>query len=240
MLKITEIDAYYKGIQALKGVSLALGEKDIACLIGANGAGKTTLLSVISCLYYPHKGKIEFFGKDITRFRPEAIVKEGIIQIPEGRELFNALTVIENLEMGAYVRFARKAKNRIKVDIERIVNMFPILKARASQLAGTLSGGEQQMLAIGRGLMGSPKLMLMDEPSLGLAPLVIKEIFNIILQLKKDGIPILLVEQNARAALNVSEYCYVMETGRIVLHGPSQRMMGNEEIKNAFLGRCKG
>ena len=237
MLKITGIDAYYGGVQALKEISMELGEREVVCLIGANGAGKTTLLNVISCLHRPRRGKVEFRGKDVTDFRPERIVGEGIIQTPEGRELFNPLTVMENLEMGSYLRFRKNEKEEIKKDLERILDMFPILKSRTNQLAGTLSGGEQQMLAIGRSLMGKPKVMLMDEPSLGLAPLVVREIFDVILRLKEEGIPILLVEQNTKAALRVSERCYVMETGRIVLHGFAQEMMEDEKIKMAFLGK---
>lgn len=236
MLKVSEIDAYYGRTQALREVSLELGQKEIACLIGANGAGKTTLLNVISGLHRPKKGKIEFFEKEITQLSPERIVGEGIIQIPEGRELFKALTTQENLEMGAYLRFKRRERKEIQDDLERIAGMFPILKIRAHQVAGTLSGGEQQMLAIGRGLMGKPKLMLMDEPSLGLAPLAVREIFNVISALNEAGIHILLVEQNAKAALKISKHCYVMLRGRIVLHGPSVEMAETEEIKRAYLG----
>jgi len=237
MLKVTDIDAYHGGIQALRRVSIAVGRREVVCLVGANGAGKTTLLNVISCLHRPQEGKIEFVGTDITRFTPERVVNEGIIQIPEGRELFKNLKVKENLEMGAYLRFRRNESEEIRQDLERIFKMFPVLKNRVNQLAGTLSGGEQQMLAIGRGLMSNPKLMLMDEPSLGLAPLVVKEIFNVIIRLKENGIPILLVEQNAKAALRISERCYVMETGRIVIHGSAQEMLENDEVKAAFLGR---
>ena len=237
MLKIYNIDAYYGGIQALRKVSLEVGRREVVCLVGANGAGKTTLLNVISCLHRPREGKIEFVGIDITGFTPERVVSKGIIQIPEGRELFKNLKVKENLEMGAYLRFKRNGGKEIEQDLEQIFKLFPILENRVNQLAGTLSGGEQQMLAIGRGLMSNPKLMLMDEPSLGLAPLVVKEIFNVITRLKEDGIPILLVEQNAKAALRISERCYVMETGRILTNGSAQEMSENDEVKAAFLGR---
>jgi branched-chain amino acid transport system ATP-binding protein len=240
MLKVIKIDSYYGGIQALSGITLEVGEKEIVCLIGANGAGKTTLLNVISCVLHPHKGKIEFLGRDITQFRAEMIVHAGIIQIPEGRELFNALTVKENLEMGAYIRFRKESKREISRDQDIIFDMFPVLKDRAGQLAGTLSGGEQQMLAIGRGLMGRPKLLLMDEPSLGLAPLIVKEIFSVIVRLKAEGIPILLVEQNAKAALNVSDKCYIMLIGRIIHSGSAAELKESVEIKKAFLGEVKG
>jgi branched-chain amino acid transport system ATP-binding protein len=238
MLKVSNIDAYYEGIQALRQVSLELAEGEIVCLIGANGAGKTTLLNVISCLHRPKKGTIEFSGKDITHFIPENMVNEGVIHIPEGRELFKPMTVKENLEMGAFLRFKKKSiRNNIEQDMELVLNLFPILKTRLDQTAGTLSGGEQQMLAIGRGLMGGPKLLLMDEPSLGLAPMVTREIFHVIAKLQKEGISILLVEQNAKAALEISKRTYVMETGRIVLSGPSEKMLQNEEVKKTFLGR---
>lgn len=237
MLKIKDIDAYYGGIQALRKVSLEVRRREVVCLVGANGAGKTTLLNVISCLHRPREGKIEFVGIDITGFTPERVVRKGIIQIPEGRELFKNLKVKENLEMGAYLRFKRSGSKEIGHDLKQILKLFPILENRVDQLAGTLSGGEQQMLAIGRGLMSNPKLMLMDEPSLGLAPLIVREIFNVVIRLKEDGIPILLVEQNAKAALRISERCYVMETGRIVIHGSAQEMLEHEEVKAAFLGR---
>jgi branched-chain amino acid transport system ATP-binding protein len=237
MLKITDIDAYYGWVQVIRGVSLEIGKREVISLIGANGAGKTTLLNIISCLHRPRAGKMEFIGMDITKFTPERIVREGIIQVPEGRELFKNLNVKENLEMGAYQRYKRNEYKEIEHDLDRIFKMFPVLKNRINQRAGTLSGGEQQMLAIGRGLMSNPRLMLLDEPSLGLAPLIVKEIFNVIIRLKEDGIPILLVEQNAKAALGISERCYIMETGRIVNHGSSKEMLGNDKVKAAFLGR---
>ncbi|MFH1090692.1 MAG: ABC transporter ATP-binding protein [Pseudomonadota bacterium] len=237
MLKVRSVDAYYGSIRALRGVSLHVREGEIVSLIGANGAGKTTLLSVISGLIKPARGELIFQDHFLDRLTPSQIVRRGVIQVPEGRQLFGPLTVLENLEVGAYVHFSRRKRPEIYQDMERVLKFFPILAQRRRQPAGTLSGGEQQMLAIGRGLMGRPKLLLLDEPSLGLAPLVVDEIFHIIATLKKQGTTVLLVEQNARGALVVSDRAYVLETGRLTLSGPAAELLGDQEVKRAFLGR---
>jgi branched-chain amino acid transport system ATP-binding protein len=240
MLQVTNIDAYYGGIHALRSVSISVQHGEIVALIGANGAGKTTLLNVISGIVRPEWGKVIFADQDITRFPPEKIVQIGIGQVPEGRQLFNPLTVTENLELGAYLRYRRDDKRKITKDMRYVLELFPILNERKGQAAGTLSGGEQQMLSIGRTLMGRPKLILMDEPSLGLAPLLAKEIFRVIQQLNEDGATVLLVEQNAKAALKIAHRAYVIETGRVVLEGPSGELSENEEVKRAYLGKSPG
>ena len=239
MLEIRDLDAGYGRIKALRGVSLNVAEGEVVSLVGSNGAGKTSLLSVISGLIRPGSGALEFMGEAIHRLRPPAIVRRGIIQVPEGRQLFGPLTVMENLEMGAYHRFGRTPKDELYDEIDKIFKLFPILAERRNQAAGTLSGGEQQMLAMGRGMMGAPKLLLLDEPSLGLAPLVVSEIFRIIKMLKEQGTTILLVEQNARGALSVSDRAYVLETGRITMSGKSCDLMDDPAVKRAFLGRMR-
>ncbi len=206
-------------------------------LIGANGAGKTTLLNLISGIIRPSGGRIVFNGKDITSFPPDKIVELGIIQVPEGRLLFGPLTVKENLELGAFRRRGKQERKKVSEDFEYIIRLFPVLKNRLQQRAQTLSGGEQQMLAIGRGLMAKPRLLLLDEPSLGLAPLIVQEILSVIVRLKHEGTTVLLVEQNARAALRISDRAYVMEAGRIRLHGNAQDLLENEEVKKAYLGQ---
>ncbi len=210
---------------------------EIVALIGGNGAGKSTLLNLISGIVRPSSGKIYFRGEDISSLSPEKIVELGIGQVPEGRLLFGPLTVKENLDLGAFKRRGRKEKVRVSEDFEYILRLFPILKKRLEQKAGTLSGGEQQMLAMGRGLMGKPALMLLDEPSLGLAPLVVREIFSVIEGLKNERTTILLVEQNARAALRVADRAYVLETGKIRLQGDASELLENEEVKKAYLGQ---
>lgn len=237
MLRVRDIDAYYGGIYALRNVSVTIRPGEIVALIGANGAGKTTLLNVISGIVRPEGGKVIFADQDITHFPPEKIVQMGIGQVPEGRQLFNPLTVMENLELGAYVRYKRRDKRAIPEDMKYVLELFPILKERRNQAAGTLSGGEQQMLSIGRTLMGRPKLILMDEPSLGLAPLLAREIFRVTQQLNEDGTTVLLVEQNAKAALKIAHRAYVVETGRVILEGPSRELSENEEVKRAYLGK---
>jgi branched-chain amino acid transport system ATP-binding protein len=237
MLRVRDIDAYYGGIHALRNVSVTIRPGEIVALIGANGAGKTTLLNVISGIVRPEGGKVIFADQDITHFPPEKIVQMGIGQVPEGRQLFNPLTVMENLELGAYVRYKRRDKRAIPEDMKYVLELFPILKERRNQAAGTLSGGEQQMLSIGRTLMGRPKLILMDEPSLGLAPLLAREIFRVTQQLNEDGTTVLLVEQNAKAALKIAHRAYVVETGRVILEGPSRELSENEEVKRAYLGK---
>jgi len=237
MLTIRNLRSYYGRMQALKGVSLHVEEGEVVSLIGANGAGKTTLLNSIVGLVSSRTGQILFSDTDIIQRNPRQIIRMGVSLVPEGRQLFAPLTVIENLILGAYQRHGKDKKSEIKSDLEKVFVLFPILKERKSQIAGTLSGGEQQMLAIGRSLMARPKLILMDEPSMGLAPLVTTQIFQIISELHKQGTTILLVEQNAEAALRISSRAYVIETGRVVLQGMSQELLHNQEVRRAYLGR---
>ena len=236
MLEIHDISAHYGGVRALDDISFKLDEKEILALIGGNGAGKTTLLNLISGMIKPSKGNIFFKGKSILSLSPDKIVGLGIIQVPEGRHVFGPLTVKENLELGAYRRRGRQNKKRILDDFEYILALFPVLETRLKQRAETLSGGEQQMLAIGRALMGRPILLLLDEPSLGLAPLVVQEIISIIETLRNEGTTILLVEQNARAALKISDRAYVLETGKVRVQGKASELMENEAVKKAYLG----
>lgn len=233
MLKIEDIDVYYGNIQALKGVSMEINEGEIVTLIGANGAGKSTLLKTISGLLKPKQGKVLFEGDSIGGKAAQAIVKMGISHVPEGRRVFANMTVAENLELGAYLR---KDKDGIHKDMEKVYELFPRLLERIKQQAGTLSGGEQQMLAMGRALMAKPRLLLLDEPSMGLAPLLVKQIFNIIQEISESGTTILLVEQNANLALSIADRAYVVETGRIVLSGNAEELTSSEEIKMAYLG----
>ncbi|NLX00973.1 MAG: ABC transporter ATP-binding protein [Syntrophomonadaceae bacterium] len=233
MLQVKEIDVYYGAIHALKKLSLEVEQGSIVTLIGANGAGKTTTLKSISGLLRPKTGSIVFKGTDINKVAPEKIVGLGISQVPEGRRVFSTMTVMENLEMGAYLR---RDKKGMADDMENVFTRFPRLKERRKQLAGTLSGGEQQMLAIGRALMARPQLMLMDEPSMGLAPLLVKEIFSIVKDINERGTTILLVEQNANMALSIADKAYVIETGEIVLQGNAQELMNSPEVKKAYLG----
>jgi len=233
MLAVKDIDVYYGAIHALKKLSINVEQGSIVTLIGANGAGKSTTLKTISGLIRPKSGSITFKEADITRILPEKIVGRGISQVPEGRRVFAAMTVMENLEMGA---FLRKNKADINNDMEMVFTRFPRLKERRKQTAGTLSGGEQQMLAIGRALMARPELLLMDAPSMGLAPLLVKEIFEIIKDINSHGTTILLVEQNANMALSIADYAYVIETGEIVLQGSARELMHSEEVKKAYLG----
>jgi len=233
VLQVKEIDVYYGAIHALKKLSLEVEQGKIVTLIGANGAGKTTTLKTISGLLRPVHGTITYKGVDLTKVPPEKIVGMGISQVPEGRRVFAPMTVQENLEMGAYLR---KDKKEVQRDMELVFERFPRLKERRRQLAGTLSGGEQQMLAIGRALMARPELMLMDEPSMGLAPLLVREIFDIIKDINSRGTTILLVEQNAHMALSIAHKAYVVETGGIVLEGSPEQLMKSEEVKRAYLG----
>ncbi|MBP9192411.1 MAG: ABC transporter ATP-binding protein [Ignavibacteria bacterium] len=234
MLKISDLHVNYGAIKALKGISLEVKEGSIVTLIGANGAGKTTLLRTISSILNPVSGSIDFLGENIVNLAPNKVVEKGISQSPEGRMIFSNLTVKENLEMGAYVR---KDKHNFKEDLEFIYTFFPRIKERLKQPGGTLSGGEQQMLAISRALMSKPKLLLLDEPSLGIAPLLVKTIFEKIEALNKDtGLTILLVEQNANIALSIADYAYVMETGEIILEGEAKSLAKNEEVRKAYLG----
>ena len=233
LLKITDLHVSYGGIEALKGISFEVGQGKIITLIGANGAGKSTTLRTISGLVKPKSGKIEYNGTDITGWDTQKIVESGIALVPEGRRVFPNLTVLENLKVGAYLR---KDKDGIAHDLEEVYELFPRLKDRSWQLAGTLSGGEQQMLAVGRAMMTKPKIMMMDEPSLGLAPMVVKDIFRIIDILKHRGMTILLNEQNANAALRCADYAFVMETGNITMSGTGAELLVNEDVKTAYLG----
>ena len=233
MLKLEYINVYYGGIHALKDLSLSVRQGEIVTLIGANGAGKSTTLRTISGLNRPKTGEVIFEGNKIHLVSPQEIVKRGLSQSPEGRRVFANMTVMENLELGAYIR---NDKPEIKADYEKIFDRFPRLKERRNQAAGTLSGGEQQMLAIGRALMSRPRLLLLDEPSMGLAPLLVKEIFSIIKDINASGTTVLLVEQNANMALHIAHRAYVLETGRIVLEGPAHELANNEAIKKAYLG----
>jgi len=237
VLKMEGISADYGGVRALDNITLIQEEGEILALIGGNGAGKTTLLNLISGIIRPSNGKIIFKGENIISFSPERIVNLGIIQVPEGRHLFGPLTVQENLEIGAYRRRGKQNKKEISDDFEYILQLFPVLGKRLKQRAETLSGGEQQMLAIGRGLMGRPHLLLLDEPSLGLAPLVMQEIISVIERLRQEGTTILLVEQNARAALKISDRAYVLEAGKIRLQGNAADLLEDVELKKAYLGK---
>ncbi|MFO7295971.1 MAG: ABC transporter ATP-binding protein [Clostridia bacterium] len=233
MFEIKDLHVHYGVIHVLKGVSLTVNDGEIVTLIGANGAGKTTTLRTISGLKKPTSGQIVLDGVDITNTSAQERVKMGISHVPEGRHVFPSMTVLENLELGAYLR---KDKEGIAKDLKRVYDLFPVLADRRKQLAGTLSGGEQQMLAIGRALMSRPKILLLDEPSMGLAPLLVQEIFSIIKDVNSNGTTVLLVEQNARMALQIAHRAYVIETGRIVLSGTGAELMESEDIKKAYLG----
>ncbi len=233
LLELSGVDAFYGRVQALHGVSLTVGASEIVALIGSNGAGKTTTLRTVSGLMHPASGTISFAGKDITRMRAHHIVELGICQSPEGRRLFARMQVIDNLRMGAYTR---TDADGIRSDMERVYTLFPRLKERATQLAGTLSGGEQQMLAIGRALMSRPKLLMLDEPSLGLAPILVDTIFEVLTEINQQGTPILLVEQNATRALEVAHRGYVLETGNVVKTGTGKELLGSPDVQRAYLG----
>jgi branched-chain amino acid transport system ATP-binding protein len=234
LLSVNELEAYYGRIRALKGVSLNVPEGGIVALLGANGAGKTTTLRVVSGLMRPARGMVEFDGRRVDRVSAEQLVRLGIAHVPEGRQIFPDLTVRENLRLGAYTRQDGSA---IAEDLQRVYQHFPILDQRSGQLAGTLSGGEQQMLAIGRALMAKPRLLLMDEPSLGLAPRLVKEIFRIIEEIRASGTTVLLVEQNVHMALTVADYGYVLESGRVALADTSAALRQREEVQRSYLGR---
>jgi branched-chain amino acid transport system ATP-binding protein len=233
MLQLNSIESYYGNIQALKGITLEVDEGAIVAILGANGAGKSTTLRTISGLIQPARGEIHFEGSAIHKMSAHKIVRMGICQVPEGRDIFMGLTVQENLMMGA---FTRKESKEVQLNLERTYRSFPILSERIKQQAGTLSGGEQQMLAIARGLMSNPKLMLLDEPSLGLAPLMVEEIFRIIKEINKEGVTILLVEQNANMALQTAQYGYVMETGNIALDDTAENLIKNDYVRRVYLG----
>jgi len=235
MLQVEQIEVGYGPLTVLRGVSLSVQGGEIVAIIGANGAGKSTLLKAISGLLTPRAGRIRFRDADITRMPPHRIVSMGIAQVPEGRQVFADLTVQDNLELGAF-SWTRGGQER-QADMARIFDLFPVLRERSRQLAGTLSGGEQQMLAIGRALMARPKLLLLDEPSLGLAPMVVRTIFEVISQLKELDLAIVLVEQNARAALAMADRAYILETGRIVGEGPGRALLEDEQVRRSYLGQ---
>ena len=235
ILSIKDLKVNYGGIEAVKGISFDVQEGSIVTLIGANGAGKSSTLRSIVGLVKPAAGQILFRGDDITNHDTNVIVKKGITLVPEGRRIFPDLTVLENLKIGAYLR-----KDSLKDDIDHVYDLFPRLKERSWQAAGTLSGGEQQMLAVGRALMSRPKIIMMDEPSLGLAPIIVQGIFDIIREINRQGTTVLLIEQNANMALKTADYGYVMETGRISLQGTGEELLANEQVKELYLGKSKG
>ena len=231
ILKVDDIHVYYGAIHAIKGVSFEVGQGEIVALIGANGAGKSTILKTVSGLMHPRSGKIEFMGQDITHMDAYKLLRHGLAHVPEGRRIFLQMSVQENLEMGAYIH-----KEMSKDDLDMVFDLFPRLKERRKQIAGTLSGGEQQMLAMSRALMSHPKLMMLDEPSMGLAPILVDQIFDIIQQLHESGTTILLVEQNARKALAVADRAYVLETGSVTLSGTGAELSSSDEVRKAYLG----
>ena len=237
LLRIQNLHAYYDKIHALRGVSLHVDPGEIVSLIGTNGAGKTTLLITISGLLPAGKGRIEFAGRLIHNLTAEKIVAAGISQVPEGRQVFGDLSVRDNLLLGTYPRYRKLDREQLREELRKIFRLFPVLEQRGRQKAGTLSGGEQQMLAIGRALMAGPRLLLLDEPSMGLAPIVTQEIFRKLVRLRDEGTTVLLVEQNAMAAFRISDRCYVMETGTITLEGPAKELMMNKDVQRAYLGR---
>jgi len=232
VLSLTGVDAYYGRIQALRGLSLDVGGTEIVALIGANGAGKTTTLRTISGLVRPARGAIDLFGESITGMAADAIARKGVVQSPEGRRIFPRLTVLENLRLGAYAR----SDGTIGDDLESVLVLFPRLRERLRQKGGTLSGGEQQMLAIARALMARPKVLLLDEPSLGLSPILVDTIFSVIADVNRRGVPILLIEQNARKALQIANRGYVLETGSIVKSGPAADLLADDDVRKAYLG----
>ena len=233
MLEIKDLEVYYGVIQAIKGISFEVNKGEVIALIGANGAGKTTILHTITGLLSPKKGSVMYEGTDITKTPAHKIVSLGMAHVPEGRRVFADLSVYENLKMGAYTR---KDKNEVEETLERVYERFPRLKERKNQMAGTLSGGEQQMLAMGRALMSKPKIILMDEPSMGLSPILVNEIFDIIQEVSNSGTTVLLVEQNAKKALSIADRAYVLETGKIVLEGKAEDLLNDDSIKKAYLG----
>ena len=237
MLRVRSLVTHYGGIQALKGVSLHVDNGEIVALVGANGAGKTTILNTICGIVPSSSGEVLFDGKPVMNMTPERLVRLGLSQVPEGRQIFAPMTVLDNLVLGAYQRSRAQKKNELKGDLDFVYGVFPILKERTKQRAGTLSGGEQQMLAIGRALMSRPKMLLLDEPSVGLAPMVAKEIFSVISRFRDLGTTVLLVEQNARAALGIADRGYVLETGKIILEDSASELLSNKEVQRAYLGK---
>jgi branched-chain amino acid transport system ATP-binding protein len=237
LLKIRNLQTFYGRIRVLDNVSLSVKPGEIVTLIGANGAGKSTMLNCISSIIPCREGEIIYQGQRINGRQPEEVVRLGICQVPEGRQIFQPLTVQENLELGAYLRYGRRERDFIERDLTMVFSLFPVLSERSNQVSGTLSGGEQQMLAIGRALMSRPKLLLLDEPSMGLAPKVVVDIFHTISRLRHEGLTILVVEQNARAALRIADRGYVLETGRIILQGSATELLEDHDVKRAYLGR---
>jgi len=237
MLRIRNLKCYYGRIQAIKGVTLSVRQGELVALMGANGAGKSTLLQAVSGLSPQWEGEVLFEGRCLKGLSPPAIVRRGVSLTPEGRMLFPPMTVLDNLKLGAYLRYRRKEHRSVEGDLERVWKLFPVLGERRLQPAGTLSGGEQQMLAIGRALMARPKLLLLDEPSMGLAPLLVKRILETLVRLKEEGLTLLLVEQNARAALQIADRGYVLETGRVVLSGAAGDLLADQDVKRAYLGK---
>ena len=237
MLRIRNLQTYYGRIRVLDNVSLSVKPGEVVTLIGANGAGKSTILNCISRLIPCREGEIFFQGQKINGQPPEAVVRLGICQVPEGRQIFQPLTVLENLELGAYLRYGKRNRGSIQQDMDMVFSLFPVLAERLQQVSGTLSGGEQQMLAIGRALMSRPKLLLLDEPSMGLAPRVVADIFHTVVKLRQEGLTILIVEQNARAVLRIADRGYVMETGKIILQGTASELLEDHDVKRAYLGR---
>lgn len=238
MLRIANLVSWIGRVEILKGVSMHVRENEIVTLIGGNGAGKSTLINTIAGLIPARSGTIEFLGRDIARLAPPRIVRQGIALVPEGRQLFASMSVADNLLLGAYSRYSRAARPEIESRMESILELFPILRQRSGQLAGTLSGGEQQMLAIGRALMSDPRLILLDEPSMGLAPRIVEEIFQAVEKLRRQNLTVLLVEQNARMALDIADRGYVVETGQIVMEGDCSDLKRNHEIERAYLGKA--
>ncbi len=234
MLKLENVDAKYDSFKALDNVSMTVGQGELVVLLGANGAGKTTLFNTISGLLKPSAGSVTLNGEDVTGRRPSALVQAGVVQCPEGRKLFPEMSVMKNLVLGAYVH--RRDKAGIKKTLDHVLEMFPILEEKKNQAAGSLSGGQQQMVAIGRALMGRPKLLMLDEPSLGLAPLVVKQMFETIQTINREGTTVLLAEQNAFAALKIATRAYVIENGRLVMEGDRDTMLGNEAVRKAYIG----
>jgi len=237
MLRIRNLKCYYGRIRAINGVSLSVRPKELIALIGANGAGKSTMLQTIAGLLPHWEGEIQLEKESLQGLKPPGIVKRGISLVPEGRMLFPPMSVLDNLKLGAYLRYRRREHSQIAEDLEMVLDLFPVLRERAKQPAGTLSGGEQQMVAIGRALMARPRLLLLDEPSMGLAPFLVRTILNILVQLREQGMTILLVEQNARAALQIADRGYVLENGRIVLDGPAADLLADQDVKRAYLGK---
>ncbi|KGR91166.1 amino acid ABC transporter ATPase [Ureibacillus massiliensis 4400831 = CIP 108448 = CCUG 49529] len=233
MLKVSNVETFYGQIQALKGINLEVQEGKIITLLGANGAGKTTTMKTLAGLLKPKKGQVEFLGENITGLRADQLLRKGIALVPEGRAILSSMTVLENLEMGAY---HRKDKT-IKEEIDEVMKRFPILEERQTQMAGTLSGGQQQMLAIARALLSKPRLLLLDEPSMGLAPLIVADIFQIIKEINEAGTTVLLVEQNAKQALKIADYGYVMETGKVIIEGEAKSLLEDPRVVEAYLGR---